>query len=400
MGATNRKSELKDLAAAESGTLQGSRSRLLFVDNLRIGLMILVVWHHVAMAYGAAGLEFYYVELHPDGFSRSLLIFVLGNQAWFMGAFFLIAGYFTPASFDMKGPGRFLWSRLLRLGIPLVAYALLLNPLAMLGNFFVEDYLGPLTWETYEYTDYVRMGPMWFVAMLLIFNFGYAAWRLARKTRSAPSEAKPSLPGFPATAIFVLALAGASYLLRTEIPVGDERFGFPSLAYLPQYLSFFVVGTLAYRRDWFRRIPVSMGWAGFATALSAAIFLFPLAFSGKMFSLELSEALSNAFAEGGHWQAAVYAAWDSAMAVGLCFGLVVLFRQLLDAQGSTRRFLARHSYTVYVIHIPVVVFLAVMLRNVEMEHLLKFGMAGVIAVPLCFGVAAVVRKVPYVSKVL
>lgn len=143
-----------------------------------------------------------------------------------------------------------------------------------------------------------------------------------------------------------------------------------------------------------------MGWAGFATAISAAVFLFPLAFSGKMFSIEFPEALSNAFAEGGHWQAAVYAAWDSAMAVGLCFGLVVLFRQVMDARGSVGASLTRHSYTVYVIHIPVVVFLAVMLRNVEMEHLLKFGMAGVIAVPLCFGIAAVVRKIPFASKVL
>jgi hypothetical protein len=30
-------------------------------------------------------------------------VFVTLNQAFFMGFFFLIAGYFTPASFDRKG---------------------------------------------------------------------------------------------------------------------------------------------------------------------------------------------------------------------------------------------------------------------------------------------------------
>ncbi len=35
--------------------------RMFYLDNLRIGLIVLVVLHHVAMAYGAAGLGFYYV---------------------------------------------------------------------------------------------------------------------------------------------------------------------------------------------------------------------------------------------------------------------------------------------------------------------------------------------------
>ena len=180
--------------------------RVYFLDNLRIGLIVLVVLHHVAMAYGAAGLGFYYVELHPDGFSRGLLIFVLGNQAWFMGAFFLIAGYFTPGSFDRKGAARFLSGRLVRLGIPLALYAALLNPLSTLGWFYVPEYLGPLDWDTFEYLDSVRMGPMWFVAMLLIFSIGYATWRIAALRLIA--AVKPKTPGYPAIGGLVLDTLG------------------------------------------------------------------------------------------------------------------------------------------------------------------------------------------------
>ena len=106
-------------------------SRLLFVDNWRLALVILMVVHHMAVIYGA-GTPFYYLEppwKDPWAF-LTLLIFVLVNQSWFMGAFFLISGYFTPQSFDRKGAGSFLKDRLLRLGIPLVIFIFVLNPIA------------------------------------------------------------------------------------------------------------------------------------------------------------------------------------------------------------------------------------------------------------------------------
>jgi glucan biosynthesis protein C len=380
--------------------LVAGTSRLLYIDNLRIALIVLVVLHHVAMAYGAGGLAFYYVELHPSGFSRGLLIFVLTNQAWFMGAFFLIAGYFTPGSLQRKGAGAFLRDRMLRLGIPLVVFMLLLNPLSMLGSFYLPDYLPSLTWDDYEYTDYVRMGPMWFVAMLLIFSFGYVAWRALLSGRQPVQPRRRAFPGYPSIGLFIVLLAGISFLVRTKIPVGQEEFGFPSLAYVPQYLGFFAIGIVAKRNDWLRNLPVAKGAAGFAGAIAATVVLFPLAFSGRFFSLELTEEVERAFGEGGHWRAAVYALWDSMLAVGLCLGLIVLFRSVLDRQRSLGRFAALHSYAVYVVHIPVVVLVAVLLRGVDMEHLLKFGLAAVIAVPAAFVVAALVRRLPFAARVL
>ena len=40
----------------------GRTSRLFFIDNLRTGLAILVVLHHVAIVYGAILPLFYYME--------------------------------------------------------------------------------------------------------------------------------------------------------------------------------------------------------------------------------------------------------------------------------------------------------------------------------------------------
>lgn len=381
-------------------------SRLFFVDHLRAALAILVVLHHIALVYGA-GAPFYYVEppmTDPLAF-KVLLIFILFNQAWFMGAFFLLAGYFTPGSFDRKGAGAFLRGRLLRLGIPLLLFYFVLSPIASTGFWQMPAALtgitSELTWETFwqAYPALVGLGPIWFVAMLLIFNVGYVVWRAATGNRTTSSDINSSLPGYLSIAVFVVGLALVSYLLRMVVPLGREVFGFPTLAYLPQYLSFFVLGIIASRGDWFRRLPGTMGAIGLVVALAAAVFLFSPAFSGRLFSLELTEVLDNAMGNG-HWQSAVYALWDSAFAVGLVLAFIPLFRRFLGGQSRFGSFLSQQSYGVYIFHIPIIVLIAVLLKDVVLAPLPKFGLAAVIIVPLCFIIAYLLRKVPGVSKVL
>jgi len=379
-------------------------SRLFYIDHLRSALIVLVVLHHVALVYGASLEGYYYVEppfTSPLTF-KALLLFAVVNQAWFMGAFFLLAGYFTPGSFDRKGLGAFLKDRLLRLGIPLVVFYFVLSPIAFIGYWLMPPSLTgitePLTWEIFRsaYPDLIGLGPLWFVAMLLIFSFGYAIWRLLAGNRAARQSA---MPGYLAVGIFILVLALASYLMRMVIPLGESWYQFPTLAYLPQYLSFFVLGAVASRKGWLKTLSGTMGFVGFLLAAVTAVFLFPLAISGQWFSLELTEALDNAMGNG-HWQSAVYALWDSAFAVGLTLGLITLFRRFVNGRGGFGRFLSQQSYTVYIIHIPLVVFIAYALRNIELESLQKFGLASVIIVPVCFIAAYLVRKIPFASKIL
>src|SRR5690348_7214430 len=100
-------SSLPEQTTQESGALAttviqplpqaASHVRVFFLDHLRASLTILVVLHHLALIYGA-GAAFYYLE-PPYGDAVAylgLLAFVLLNQGYFMGFFFLISGYFTP----------------------------------------------------------------------------------------------------------------------------------------------------------------------------------------------------------------------------------------------------------------------------------------------------------------
>jgi len=78
----------------------------------------------------------------------------------------------------------------------------------------------------------------------------------------------------------------------------------------------------------------------------------------------------------------------------LTVGLIVLFRERLNRQGRLSRAASDNSYAAYVIHAPVLVVLALLIRDIHLYPLLKFALVTLIAIPLCFAFAALIRRVP------
>jgi glucans biosynthesis protein C len=247
--------------------------------------------------------------------------------------------------------------------------------------------IAPFMWD--QLPKLFNMGPLWFVAMLLIFDLGNAAWRLAFNRLAPTSKSAGSWPGFLAIGAFALVLGLASYLIRIVLPIGTAVLSFPTLGYLPQYLSFFVLGIIGSQRNWLQDMPSSRGKVGCGAAVVVTLILFPLSLTGGAH-----------FLGGGYWQSAAYALWDSIFAAGMVLALITLFRRFFNRQGQLGRFLSRHAFTVYIIHSPVIVFLTLALRSIHLHNLLKFGLASIIGVPLCFAVAYLVRKLPLASRIL
>jgi len=381
---------------ADTTAVSGARpARLFFADHLRAALVILVVLHHLAVIYGA-GAPFYYVEPpYTDAAAFvTLLLFILINQGYFMGLLFGIAGYFTPGSFDRKGTRPFLRDRAFRLLVPLVTFVLVLNPIAMIGVYQMPSKLTGIT-EPFGWSSLsilFGVGPLWFVEVLCFLTIGYVAWRALRPAGGPREEVPSSRPSYRAIGVFVLALAVTTYLLRIVMPIGFALpvLGLPTPAYLPQYVSFFVLGLVAFRRDWFRTIPDSMGRVGLAVALAATVLLFLPALSDG----------TGKFLGHGTWQSAAYAMWDSTFSVGMSLALITFFRRAFNRESRLGRFLSEQSYTVYIIHAPLIVLLALALRGLRPEALLKFALVAVVAVPLCFAAAWLVRRLPHATRVL
>jgi hypothetical protein len=258
-----------------------------------------------------------------------------------MGLFFFLSGYFTPASYDWKGAGRFFMGRLLRLGIPFLLFYFLLSAIASVAFYKMS---ASLTGATVSFSWRMGVGPLWFVIMLFIFDLGYLLYRLAAPNRPEKPMREFFYPKSPAIFLFVLGLTVVSYLTRIVLVFTEYVLFFPSLAYLPQYVSFFILGTLANRNGWLRAIPGKYGKRGFIAAV-LSLMLFLTAISARFGS-------ASAFLGGGTWQSCVYALWDSIFSVGLGLGLIVFFRRFFDHQRAFGNSLQKSCFTVYIIHIP------------------------------------------------
>ncbi|MFJ9414154.1 acyltransferase family protein [Streptomyces sp. NPDC101227] len=387
------------------------RARMLYVDNLRIALTALVVLHHTAVTYGNIP-AWYYTEPARDGSGLVLDLFVMLNQAFFMGFFFMIAGFFTPASYDRKGARPFVRDRLKRLGIPLLAFLLLIRPLTGVGGYLDLRAEFAAQGKDLPYWLYYLLswdaGPLWFVEVLLVFAALYALVRRRRTRRllaadgAAVSDAVSDPGRAPVRAprplrplaivLFTVALALATYLWRFLVPNGSylPYVGLPTPSFLPQYASFFVLGVLAHRRGWPGTLSRAAGRMGFAVATVATLAYLPVVVAAKPGELD----------GHGSWQSLAGAAWESTFAIGIVLGLTVLFRERLNRQGAGAAFLSRHAFAVYVIHAPVLVGLGYAFRWLHAPAAAKFALVAALALPLCWAVAYAVRSLPRADRVL
>jgi glucan biosynthesis protein C len=382
-----------------SQKIEGQSSRLYFIDNLRVFLISLVVAHHAGQPYGPTGGEW---PLFSPERSPLLGPFFGVNAAFFMGLLFLISGYFVPGAFDRKGAGVFLKDRLLRLGIPLLFIGLLIfGPLTYFMEYTAQG--GQLSFVQYFIQEYlgkwqVEIAHMWFVAHLLVYASGYSLWRLFTKRRIPAVKSSSSVPTHQVIFAFTLGLAVITAVVRIWYPIDrwkDLFFVVPAeVAHLPQYLSLFIVGIVAYRRDWLRRLSTRTGIIWLWIGLIAAVARYAYILVGRRF-------IPSITAGGGPtWRTLVYSTWESFICVGLCVGLLVLFRESFNKRGKFLSILSDGSYTVYIIHLFVVIGLQYGLVGSPLPPFIKFIFVTLVGVPVCFALSYLIKKLPFTKKIL
>ena len=382
-----------------------TKPRMLYVDNLRSVLISMVVLLHLAITYGASG-DWWYNEKVPESMLSgvALTLYTTIAQSFTLAFFFMISSYFCPPAYDKKGPGAFAKDKLKRLGIPFLFYFAVLNPILVMmvrvldGQPAIPPGVSPLAF----WVDALGPGLMWFVEALLIFSLGYLLWRLATSRRS-PASSPPSgsraergAPGNGALALFALGVGLVTFVVRLVLPVGYwlEPFHF-QIAQFPQYITYFVVGLLAYRRGWFAGTRVSQArlWAWVVAAL---IVVYPvIVVAGGV--LKSGDA---PFLGGLTWQSLLYSVWEQFLCLGIVVALGVWFRERFNRQGRLAANMGADSYAVYIFHPFVIVPLAFVLGGITMLGLLKWLWVAPLALALSFLLAHGVRKLPVARDVL
>ena len=361
-------------------------------DALRASLTVLVVLHHTAITYGAIGGWFYREVIPNQSLSSTLLIFFCTvNQAFFMGLFFLLAGYLTPAAIKRNGPNRYARDRLKRLGLPLLFFGWILGPITIAiaqthrGKPFVETLTRLVVAGTFE------IGPLWFAQALLLFAGAAIAYNFVRPTALIKaSQANATLPWPSDIALLGAALATGScaIALRKFWPIGVNVWGL-QLGYFASYVVLFSFGVAAAGPAWLEHLPVQKVRKWWIVACLAMPILPVVYFLGRAVP-ELREPVLGY----------AYAIWEPLVGLGIIMKLLYEYQRRFIIMVGRWKLLARRAYVIFIIHPPVVVVVALAWRDVPANALVKFAITGSLSCVLCFFVAGWLLRIPLLRRLL
>ena len=371
--------------ATRYGTTERTRPHESWVDNLRVTLIAGVIVVHTATAY-VIDIPWYYDDERTGSFVWSVIFGfpTFAGGAFGLGPLFLVAGWFAVRSLARRGPGGFARARLLRLGVPLLAYILVVQPLS--------DYVGNLRSERGSFLYYLGMtevGVMWFVAELLACSLGYAWLRHRRPAVQYRRSCRPEIVLFVAAAtIAISTFAGWQVWPWNAEVVLNLRLG-----EWPQGVVLFALGIYAGERRWLDELtPAStrrIGWLA-ATAALALSALF-----GAMIAWADVDVLLQASALG---PTILFAVLDGLLAVTWTVWCVTWFRRRWTAHRPILGRAGRASYATYVMHPLVITTLMVLFAVVPLGAPLKFVVIAAVGVPGSFAVGYGLTRIPGLAR--
>lgn len=365
--------------------------RNLSLDHLRSTLTALIFFMHVAMTYGGSGSWFYNEITNTHARSSVLLtLYILISNAYLLNFFFLIAGYFTPASLERKGFAPFLKDRFLRLGVPFLLFCLVLAPvtMALVSHSEGKDFLSALH-DLYLTQTFIN-GPMWFAEALLFFSIGYCLWSAFRKRTSVRKPAP--VPSAAKWILACLAVGLAALILRQFFPIDRRVFGLWLGNFAP-YLFFFCIGIKAWQSDWLDRFSWKQARA---SILLAAFALLALPFALTLFYAHGGTANT---VRGLSWINIFYAFWEPVVGFGLVAALLLFFRAYVHSPSALWTWLDRRAYAVYVIHPLVLVIVCLAFRHWHAPALVKFICVGSLGCAATWIVADPLVRIPGLRRI-
>jgi hypothetical protein len=342
------------------------RDRVAYLDNLKLLLVAVIIAGHGALAYGDLESAWPYQDIQEVQLANvtnvTLSALVIPAALFAMGLFFLISGLVTPGSVERKGPRTFARDRLIRLGVPLVLWTLLIWPGAIWAAHLAAGDVHSLWWPLTDADPLLDAGPMWFVEVLLVYSLAYAAWRYwCREDGRGPGAVGKRGPPLSGRALLGLA-AGISLvtvLVRLVFPAASGQLGQSHLWQWPQLVAMFGLGIVAAQRGWLDPLPDRIrrecGFAALGGVLAFGVLGATMAATGVdgdvLFDLRL------------HWAPLTLAAIEGPLAVGASIWVLGLAQRRLDRRPDPfARALARSAYGAFFLQGLVLIGLMIAMR--------------------------------------
>ena len=157
-------------------------------------------------------------------------------------------------------------------------------------------------------------------------------------------------------------------------------------------MAFFAAGVVAYRGDWFRRMPTAAGLIWLAVGVIAV---------GGIHVAYALGSWSELMATGGSGLPSfIQSSWETIIAVGLSVGLIIAFREMFDRYNRLLEWMAAASFGAYILHPAIVVALQAAMTDVPLIAFAKFTVVSLLGTVAAFSVAHLAGRVPGIRAVL
>jgi peptidoglycan/LPS O-acetylase OafA/YrhL len=330
-------------------------NRLHALDAVRSFALFSVVFFHASMSFfpnQAPGWQM--VDNSPSVF-LGVVCFVL--QTFQMSLFFFIAGYFGRLLYHKLGPRGFWANRGMRILVPMIVFWLILKPpmFAIGGMAAMKMYNGPPPGMSDPPENFFPLLHLWFLYYLLILYVAVIALRAvlvrldsAQKMRSLVDRGIAGAIRLP-IGVLVFGLPLAATLL-SQASVDYWGIPTPGLSLIPQvpasvgYGTAFIVGWLVNRSQG-ALAAIELRWA-MHLVLAAIATVWLMNSQWTPFTQPEQTKLMFACVFG-------VALW------GWVFGLTGAALRFLSGYSPVRRYVADASYWIYLMHMPLVAWLAV-----------------------------------------
>jgi peptidoglycan/LPS O-acetylase OafA/YrhL len=380
--------------------VENCRQRLFFLDNIKVFLTLLVIFHHAGQAYGPTG-GFWEYKSSLGETIPALGRFFAVNAAYFMGFFFLISGYFMVMSYDKNNGSKFLRKRLIKFGIPLLFAVTIMIPLQRYFHYIKYSGNIPLSFIQYyaniwlgingkpdgfivsTHFPELNFGHTWYIEHLLVYSFIYWIIRAVFRKKIIKEQNKPLSTWKILVITLIVAVSTTIVMNWYPYDTWEALLGFfqVEIAHWPQYIILFIVGCIAYRKNWIFTLKAKIGYI----FLSIAVIMVLIVYIGG-FNQLLMDTLDI---------------YSSILAVFIIFGIITLFREKLNKITPCLNIMARISYAAYIIHYPIILIIEYSLDKVTIGGAWgKFIVVSFLSILISYGVSFLLTRVKYINKVV
>ena len=380
--------------------------RLEHLDAVRAFALLLGIVFHASLSFVPFFIGWAVMDIST---SPVVSNFLLISHSFRMELFFLIAGFFSHMAFYQKGAGNFIKTRLTRIAIPFLAGWFILRPLIVSGWVMGgESMRGDVNILNGLKTGFLSLGELpkdlftgthlWFLYYLLLLTTIVLAARTVlsmapdfytvakeKTDRIIMRLAKSRLPWL---ALCIPTAACLWYMDNWGMDTPDKSL-FPHWPVLIVYSGFFILGWLLHRQHGLME--------RFARLTKGRI---AIGFSGIAVTIILSAFQANP----GHPHIGLiragFALSYAIMMWSLVFLSIGLFKRFFDKPRKLVRYFAESSYWLYLIHLPIVVWLQIAFAELPFHWLLKLTAISVLTVGISLVFYDLFVRSTFVGRVL